>query len=313
MIDSTVVLFNARGERVELSPYGAAITAIYVRDRQGRVGNVTVDEGGSAGKVVGRYANRIANGRFALDGRVYQLATNEGSNTLHGGPDGFAKRVWKTGATRTSIDGSTMSVEFSLNSAAGDQGFPGNLSCNVVYSFDDEAALRIAYGATCDEPTVLNLTNHVYFNLSGDSSPSIASQRLWIASDEYTPVDRAMIPSGAIVPIAGTPRDFRKMRPIGTVAFDTNFVLDAFTGDLRVVAEAFDDESGRRLRVETTEPGLQLYTGKGNAFALETQHFPDSPNHANFPSTVLRPGQRFASTTVYRFMTTPSTELRTGD
>jgi aldose 1-epimerase len=303
VIKDTVVLFNARGERVELSPLGAGITGIYVRDRQGRVGDVSVDEGGSAGKVVGRYANRIAGARFALDGRVYQLAANEGANTLHGGPDGFTKRTWKTGATRTSIDGSTMSVEFSLNSPAGDQGFPGNLGCNVVYSFDDEAALRIAYGATSDAPTVVNLTNHVYFNLSGSVSPSIATQQLWIASDEYTPVDRAMIPTGEISPIAGTVRDFRKMRPIGNVAFDCNFVLDAFTGDLRVVAEAFDDASGRQLRVETTEPGLQLYTGKGNAFALETQHFPDSPNHPNFPSTALRPGQHFKSTTVYRFTT----------
>lgn len=303
MIEDTLVLFNARGERVELSPLGAGITAIYVRERHGRVAGVAVDEGGSAGKVVGRFANRIANGRFALDGRVYQLATNEGPNTLHGGPDGFAKRTWKAGPIRTSIDGKTMSVEFSLNSAAGDQGFPGNLTCNAVYSFDDEAALRITYGATCDEPTVINLTNHVYFNLSGCSNSSIASQQLWIASDEYTPVDRAMIPTGELEAIAGTERDFRKMRPIGKGAFDCNFVLDAFTGDLRVAAEAFDQSSGRRMRVETTEPGLQLYTGKGNAFALETQHFPDSPNHANFPSTVLRPGQRFVSATIYRFMT----------
>lgn len=304
MIKDTVVLFNARGERVELSPLGAGITAIYVRDGNGRVGDVVVDEGGSAGKVVGRYANRIAGGRFALDGRVYQLATNEGSNTLHGGPDGFTKRTWKTGPIRTSIDGSTMSVEFSLTSPAGDQGFPGNLGCNVVYSFDDEAALKISYGATSDEPTVINLTNHVYFNLNGPFGSSIASQQLWIASDEYTPVDRAMIPTGAIEPIAGTARDFRKMRPIGSTPFDCNFVLDAYSGDLRVVAEAFDEQSRRRLRVETTEPGLQLYTGKGNAFALETQHFPDSPNHPNFPSTALRPGQHFTSTTVYRFSTT---------
>lgn len=303
MTNDTVVLFNARGERVELSPNGAGITGIYVRDHYGRVADVAVDEGGSAGKVVGRFANRIANGRFALDGRVYQLAVNEGPNTLHGGPDGFAKRTWKTGPIRTSIDGKTMNVEFSLNSAAGDQGFPGNLTCNAAYSFDDQAALRISYGATCDAPTVINLTNHVYFNLSGGTSSSIASQQLWIASDEYTPVDRAMIPTGAVEPIAGTERDFRKPRPIGNVPFDCNFVVDAFTGALRVVAEAFDEQSGRRLRVETTEPGLQLYTGKGNAFALETQHFPDSPNHPNFPSTVLRPGQRFTSTTVYRFMT----------
>jgi aldose 1-epimerase len=301
VIKDAVVLFNAGGERVELSPDGAGITGIYVRDRHGRVADVTVDEGGSSGKIVGRYANRIANGRFALDGRVYQLATNEGPNTLHGGPDGFARRKWKAGPIRTSIDGKTMSVEFSLNSPAGDQGFPGNLSCNVVYSFDDETALRIVYGATTDAPTVVNLTNHVYFNLSAMGA-SITAQQLWIASDEYTPVDRAMIPTGKLAPIAGTPRDFRKMRAIGTYAYDTNFVLDAFTGELRVVAEAFDEGTGRRLRVETTEPGLQLYTGKGNAFALETQHFPDSPNHPNFPSTALRPGQHFNSTTIYRFV-----------
>ena len=303
MIESTVVLFNARGERVELSPIGAGIVGIFVRDRDGRVGDVTVAEGGSAGKVVGRFANRIANARFALDGRVYQLLANEGRNSLHGGPDGFANRTWKVGPIRTAIDGTTMSVEFSLQSPAGDQGFPGSLSCNAVYSFDDEGALRIVYGATTDAPTVLNLTNHVYFNLNAGAESSIASQKLWIASDEWTPVDRAMIPTGKLAPIAGSVRDFRRMRPIGNERYDCNFVLDAFTGDLRLVAEAYDDASGRRLRVETTEPGLQLFTGKGDSFALETQHFPDSPNHPTFPSTALRPGQRFASTTMYRFST----------
>lgn len=301
VIKSTVVLFNARGERVELSPQGAGIVGIFVRDGNGRIGDVVVDEGGSAGKVVGRYANRIAKGRLALDGRVYQLATNEGSTTLHGGPEGFAKRKWAVGPIRTAIDGKTMSVEFSLHSADGDQGFPGGLSCNVVYSFDDDGALRLTYAATTDAPTVLNLTNHVYFDLSAGVSSSIASQQLWIASDEWTPVDRSMIPTGKLAPIAGTVRDFRKMRPIGNELYDCNFVLEAYTGDLRVVAEAYDPESGRRLRVETTEPGLQLFTGKGTSFALETQHFPDSPNHANFPSTALRPGQRFSSTTIYRF------------
>ena len=298
---SVIVLFNSKGERVELSPQGAAIAGIYVRDRHGRVADVSVAAGGSAGKIIGRYANRIAKGRFALDGCVYQLATNEGSNTLHGGPEGFAKRTWSAGATRTAIDGKTMSVEFSLTSAGGDQGFPGTLSCNVVYSFDDDAALRITYGATTDAPTVLNLTNHVYFNLTGGVSSTVATQQLWIASDEYTPVDRTQIPTGAVAPIAGTSRDFRKMRPIGAEPYDCNFVLDAFNGALRVVAEAFDESTGRRVRVETTEPGLQLYTGNPKGFALETQHFPDSPNHPNFPTTALRPGQRFSSSTVYRF------------
>jgi aldose 1-epimerase len=302
LIDPRITLANERGERVELSPAGASILAIVVRDRVGRLANVAVAEGGSAGKTVGRYANRIANGRFTLDGRVYHLATNEGKNTLHGGPEGFSKRMW-TVAGRRKDESRLRQVrqEFTFHSPNGDQGFPGALACSVVYSFDNEGALRIDYAATTDAPTVVNLTNHVYFNLIGDSVASIADQRLQIAASYYTPVDKAMIPTGQIAPVARTLRDFRKMRAIGTEAYDCNFVLDGHTGELRRVAEARDERSGRIVTVETTEPGLQLFTGKAGAFALETQHFADAPNHSNFPSTALRPGQTFRSTTIYRF------------
>jgi len=296
---ATVTLVNAHGERVELSDEGAAIAGIFVRDRHGRVADVTVPEGGSAGKTVGRYANRIAGARFTLDGRVYHLLANEGRNTLHGGPDGFAKRTWQLARAR-SQERRTVSAEFALHSPSGDQGFPGALDCSVVYSFDDDSALRIEYAATTDAPTVINLTNHVYFNLRADGSP-VAVQKLRIAASSYTPVDAAMIPTGAIAPVERTSRDFRNLRPIGGEAFDCNFVLDGWDGELRFAAEACDEQSGRRLVVETTQPGIQLYTGKSDGFALETQHFADSPNHPNFPSTALRPGQTFRAVTLYRF------------
>ncbi|HVA34390.1 MAG TPA: aldose epimerase family protein [Candidatus Baltobacteraceae bacterium] len=294
-----MLLTNAHGERVELSPLGAAIAGIFVRDGRGRVSDVSVDEGGSAGKTIGRFANRIAKGRFTLDGRVYRLATNDGPNTLHGGPDGFAKRVWNAGPVRATNDSHGSSAEFTLQSDDGDQGFPGSLSCSVVYTFDDAGALRIDYRATTDAPTVINLTNHVYFNFSG--APTIARHRLRIAAAAYTPVDAALIPTGRVAPVAGTTRDFRAMRPIGDEAYDCNYVVDGWDGTLRAVAELLDEESGRKLSVLTTEPGLQLYTGKRSGVALETQHFPDSPNHPDFPSTALRPGQTFSSTTIYRF------------
>ncbi|MBV8491071.1 MAG: galactose mutarotase [Candidatus Eremiobacteraeota bacterium] len=299
MLNATVSLTNRHGERVDLSPLGAGIVGLHVRDKLGRISDVSVAEGGSAGKTVGRYANRIAGGKFALDGRVFRLATNEGKNTLHGGPEGFAKRKWDI-STKRSANGRTSSVEFVLNSVDGDQGFPGNLHCSVVYSLDDSSALRIDYTATTDASTVVNLTNHVYFNLSDGSLPA-AMHRLRVAASNYTPVDRANLPTGAIQSVAGTTFDFRRMRRIGNEAYDVNLVLDNWDGTLREVAEAFDEGTGRRVVVETTEPALQVYTGKPDAFALETQHFPDSPNHSNFPSTALRPGQTFTSTTVYRF------------
>lgn len=286
---------------MELTPDGAAIAGIFVRDRLGRIADVSVAAGGSAGKTIGRFANRIANGRLTIDGRVYRLATNEGANTLHGGPDGFSKRTWAVFSHDSGHNGATMQVEFALRSPDGDQGFPGNLRCTITYGFDDTGALRLDYGAVSDAPTAINLTNHAYFNLSGAAGSAVAAQQLRIAASSYLPVDGAMIPTGEVAAVAGTPLDFRSTRPIGTQAYDCTFVLDDWTGDLRHAAEAYDEASGRRLLVETTEPGLQLYTGKPGAFALEAQHFPDAPNHRDFPNTILRPGETFASTTIYRF------------
>jgi aldose 1-epimerase len=195
---------------------------------------------------------------------------------------------------------SAASVTFALRSPDGDQGFPGALECSVRYTWSNENALRIDYTATTDTPTVVNFTNHVYFNLTGEAGRSIAQHRLQLAASRYTPVDAESIPTGEVVAVDAL-RDFRTERDVGTAAFDCNFALDGYDGTLRYAATLTDPESGRTLVVETTEPGVQLYTGKPGAIALETQHFADAPNHPNFPSTVLRPGAAFASTTIYRF------------
>jgi len=290
----SITLTNRAGHRVTLDPLGAALSAIVVPDRAGREASVCVDAGGSAGKTIGRYANRIAGGSFVLDGTTYALLTNEGTTTLHGGPDGFSKRAWDVG------DVSAMSATFALRSPAGDQGFPGTLDARVRYTWSDDDALRIDYTATTDAPTVVNLTNHVYFNLSGVPGSPIAPYRLQLGASHYTPVDAAAIPTGAIAAVDAA-RDFRRERTVGAEIYDCTLVLDGWDGSLRVAGTLTDPQSGRRLVVETTEPGLQLFTGKPGAIALETQHFADAPHHPNFPSTVLRPGETFASTTVYRF------------
>jgi aldose 1-epimerase len=270
------------------------MTAIVVPGRDGNGVNVCADAGGSAGKIIGRYANRIAGGSFVLDGTTYTLATNEGPNTLHGGPDGFSKRTWdiaeQSGAT----------VTFVLHSPDGDQGFPGALECRVRYSWSDDNALRLDYTATTSKATVVNFTNHVYFNLSGDSSRAISAYRLQLAASAYTPVDDASIPTGEIVPVDAT-RDFRTERAVGTERYDYNFVVDGWDGSLRYAGMLSDPASGRTIVLETTQPGVQLFTGKPGAIALETQHFADAPNHPNFPSTTLHPGETFTSSTVYRF------------
>ena len=284
-----IVLENTRGDRVTLSALGAAITSIIVPDARGRKSEVTLAAGASAGKTIGRYANRIAGGRFDLDGHTYMLAVNEGPNTLHGGPDGFSKREWHVDAP----------AEFVLHSPDGDQGFPGAMECRVRYTWDDDCALRIDYFAEADKPTIINLTNHVYFNLYGQGD--IADHELRIDASSYTPLDAQLIPTGEIASVAGTPHDFRAMRPIGSQKYDVNFAVDGWNGQLRRVAEMRDRRSGRRLFVETTQPGLQLYTGHPGAVALETQHFADAPHDPNFPTTVLRPGEPFTASTVYRF------------
>jgi aldose 1-epimerase len=290
-----LTLTNRSGNHVVLNPAGAAITGIFVPDRAGRRSNISVDAGGSAGKTIGRYANRIAGGSFALDGTTYALLTNEGPTTLHGGPDGFSKRTWEV-ADRADDAG----VAFALHSPDGDQGFPGALDCRVRYTWSDDDALRIDYTASTDKPTVVNFTNHVYFNLSGGPGRSISSYVLRIAASAYTPLDDASIPTGAIVPVDAM-RDFRTARAVGTTAYDCNFALDGWDSSLRYAATLSDPESGRTIVVETTQPGLQLFTGKPGAIALETQHFADAPHHPNFPSTVLRPGEAFNASTIYRF------------
>jgi aldose 1-epimerase len=289
----TLTLTNSSGNRVSLTPLGAAMNAIFVPDRAGRSASVCADAGGSAGKTIGRYANRIARGSFVLDGTAAKLATNEGRNTLHGGPDGFSKRVWDV------AERSGASVTFALHSPDGDQGFPGALECRVRYSWSDDDALRLDYSATSDKPTVVNLTNHVYFNLSGDSNKPISAYQLQLSASAYTPVDDESIPTGEIVAVDPL-RDFRTARAVGTTVYDCNFVIDGWDGSLRYAGTLSDPESGRGLVVETTQPGVQLYTGKPGAIALETQHFADAPNRPNFPSTVLRPGETFTSTTIYR-------------
>lgn len=283
-----ITLENSRGARVTLNRLGAAIESIVVPDRDGNLGEVTVAAGASAGKTIGRYANRIAGGTFELDGQTYNLPTNEGRNTLHGGPDGFSKRVWE-------INGDL----FELHSPDGDQGFPGTLECRVRYTWGHDCSLTIVYSATTDKPTVINLTNHVYFNLSGWGG--IENHQLQVSASAYTPLDEELIPTGEIASVIRTPYDFRAMRALGAQKYDVNLVVDGWNNTLRRVAELRDANSGRRIVVETTQPGFQLYTGKEGAVAMETQHFADSPHRPKFPSTVLRPGETFRATTIYRF------------
>ena len=287
-VDLLAVLVNARGFTVELSSLGAAIASVKVPEER------TVAAGGSAGKTIGRYANRIARGTFELDGVRYALATNENGNTLHGGPAGFSKRLWGLDFS----DGAR--AQFSLHSPDGDQGFPGAMDCRVLYAWNDEGELRIDYAASSGKPTVVNFTNHVYFNLRGGGS--VEDYLLQVPASNYTVVDSGLIPTGEIAPVDGTPRDFGAARALGAGPIDCCFAIDGWDGTLRFAARLSDPDTGRGIEVHSTQPGMQLYTGKPGAVALETQHFADAPNHPNFPSTVLRPGQTLRETTIYRFL-----------
>ncbi|MEU2020669.1 aldose epimerase family protein [Streptomyces sp. NPDC016469] len=296
------------GTRVRVLTYGGIVQSAEVPDRDGVRAGIALGLPDLAsyqvytapyfGALVGRYANRIGGASFELDGRTHHLTRNEGRNQLHGGVRGFDKRVWNA---RAVPDG----VELSLVSADGEEGFPGRVELTAAYTLDEGGALRIAYRAVTDAPTVLNLTNHTYWNLAGADSGSALGQRLRIAAGAVTPVDEESLPTGEFLPVEGTRFDFREPRPVAK-GYDHNFVLDGTSP----AAELYDEGSGRVLTVTTTEPGLQLYTADhmdGRPFgpcagvALETQHFPDSPNRPEFPSTVLRPGEEFASTTVYGF------------
>ncbi|MGW1544230.1 aldose epimerase family protein [Streptomyces sp. NPDC002309] len=297
------------GVRVRVLSYGGIVQSVELPDRDGRTADVVLGFAGLEGylehpgpylgALVGRYANRIAGGRFPLDGLTYALAQNDGPNSLHGGERGFDKRVWDV----TPVE---HGLRLSRVSGHGEEGFPGRLEVSATYLLDDDGALRIAYEAVTDAPTVVNLTNHTYWNLGG--SGDAGGHELRIAAGRYTPMDGDAIPTGT-APVEGTRFDFRAARKTGS-GYDHNFVLDkGVTGTPVEVAELSDPASGRVLTVATTEPGIQLYTGEhlsgpfapGDGVALETQHFPDSPNRPEFPSTELRPGQVFRSETVYGF------------
>ncbi|MGC5035300.1 aldose epimerase family protein [Streptomyces sp. DT190] len=298
------------GVRVRVLSYGGIVQSVEVPDRAGRAAGVVLGfpdlDGYLArpepylGALVGRYANRIAGGRFPLDGRTYALETNDGPHSLHGGVRGFDKRVWDV----TPVE---HGVRLSRVSAHGEEGFPGRLEVSATYSLLAGGVLRIAYEAVTDAPTVVNLTNHSYFNLAG--SGDAGGHELRLAASRYTPVGADLIPAGGPADVSGTRFDFRTARKVGS-GYDHNFVLDKGVTDTAVeVAELHEPASGRVLTVATTEPGLQLYTADhlgepfapGDGVALETQHFPDSPNRPDFPTTVLRPGEVFRSETVYGF------------
>ncbi|MFF4094488.1 aldose epimerase family protein [Streptomyces sp. NPDC001834] len=305
------------GTRVRVLTYGGIVQSVELPDRDGVRAGVALGlpdaagyeafPGPYLGALVGRYANRIGGACFELDGRTHRLTRNEGRNHVHGGARGFDKRVWRA---REVAGG----VELSLVSEDGEEGFPGRLTVSAAYTLDERGALRIAYRATTDAPTVLNLTNHTYWNLAGAGAwastgdgGGALGQVLRIAAGRITPVDGESLPTGEFLPVDGTRFDFREPRPLAP-GYDHNFVLDG--PGAGPVAELYDPGSGRFLTVTTTEPGLQLYTadhfdgrpfGPCAGIALETQHFPDSPNRPGFPSTVLRPGEEFVSTTVYGF------------
>ena len=326
------ILTNKNGMEARITNYGGTVVTLKVPDRNGKMDDVVLGydtlDGYAAGKAyigatVGRYANRIAHATFVLDGITYTLSKNNGDNHLHGG---FNKRVWTAKDVSSS---SGQALELTYFSKDGEESFPGNLPVKVVYTLTDENELKIDYSATTDKDTVLNLTNHAYFNLAGQSNGDVLQQQIMIRADRFTPIDATSIPTGELRSVKGTPFDFSTLTAIGARidqddqqlkmgnGYDHNWVLNnEKPGSLFLAAQAFDPHSGRVLEVLTTEPGVQLYTGnfldgirgkdgkvynRRDAFCLETQHFPDSPNHSNFPTTELKPGQHFSSTTVYKF------------
>jgi len=332
---------NDHGLRVRFLSLGGVTTAIDVPDRTGRpddivLGLKTLREyetlPGHYGSITGRYANRIGGAQFTLGGQTYLLIANNGPNTIHGGPDALDRRVWTVSSTQAP-DG--VAATLSYVSQDGDQNFPGTLTTHVTYTLTNDDALRIDYGASTDKDTVINFTNHSYFNLAGNGSGSVMDQLLQVNADRYTPSGPDLIPTGEIAPVEGTPLDFRQMMPIGARlhspfqqmvnarGYDHNFVLNQRPGDsITFAARAYDPRTGRIIDCFTTEPGVQIYTSNGmngsvvgssgttyrqtEAFTLETQHFPDSPNKPNFPTTELKPGQNFRSTTIFRFSTDAS-------
>jgi aldose 1-epimerase len=331
-------LTNAKGMVVKIITLGGIITAIHVPDRSGKLADVVLGcnnvadyETKSAyfGALIGRWGNRIANAGFTLNGKTYKLAANDGPNSLHGGLKGFDKQIWAA----KEIDGGTgIGLELTYLSPDGEEGYPGNLSVTVTYTLTDDNAINISYSAATDQTTVVNLTNHSYFNLSGSGSGTIYDHIVQINADRYTPVNGALTPTGELAPVAGTPFDFRSPKVVNGGlrsshqqmvygrGYDHNFVLNRQSNSgLEMAARVYDPASGRTMEVWTTEPALQFYTGnfldgtvvgssgrlirQGDGFCMETQHYPDSPNQPDFPTTTLNPDETYQTTTVYKFGT----------
>ena len=320
-------LTNDKGLKARVMTYGATLVSLEVPDRKGKSGDIVLGHDALEGyiknnpyfgSIVGRYGNRIAKGRFVLDGITYELATNNGENHLHGGIKGYDKIVWKAEPVRGDGD---VGVKFSYLSKDGEEGYPGNLNITVVYTLTNDNELKISYEATTDKATPVNLTHHSYFNLAGEGD--VLAHELTINADAYTPVDAGLIPTGEIRPVKDSPFDFTTPHTMGERialvegGYDHNFVLRSGGGMMDLAARVVEPKSGRVMEISTTEPGLQFYsgnfldgtiTGKGGkaylkhyGFCLETQHFPDSPNKPNFPSTILRPGAVYKSLTIHKF------------
>jgi aldose 1-epimerase len=333
-------LTNCNQMEVKILTYGGILQSISVPDRHHKVANVAlgfdnlddyVAKSPYFGCITGRYANRIALGTFVLDGTTYHLPINNPPNSLHGGDKGFDKRVWDATPIKTT---STVGLELTYTSPAGEQGYPGKLEAKVTYTLTPKNQIVMDYHATTNAPTIVNLTNHTYWNLAGEGTSDIYDHVLQLKASHYTPVDKTLIPTGAIDPVAGTPLDFTNPTPIGDRirngfsqlvigrGYDHNWVLDRSgptDTSLILAARVKEPTSGRVLSIYTTEPGIQFYSGnfldgtlvgtsgnmyrQGDGFALETQHYPDSPNHSNFPSTVLRPGEEYTTQTIYQLST----------
>lgn len=323
-------LTNKNGLKAQLITYGAILVSLDLPDRNGAFADCVLgydafdnylSVGNYFGATIGRYGNRIAKGKFVLDGKTYKLAANNGPNHLHGGIVGYDKVLWKGEPVQ---DSTGVGVKFTYLSKDGEEGYPGNLDVAVTYVLNDQNELIISYEAKTDKPTVVNLTNHSFWNLTGGQR-DILGHELELAADRYTPVDDGLIPTGELVPVAGTPMTFLEPMAIGARiaqvpgGYDHNYVLTSGGGSLALAARVYEPESGRVMEISTLEPGIQFYTGnfldgtiigKGGrvyakhwGFCLETQHFPDSPNHPNFPTTVLRPGETYKTITVHRFST----------
>ncbi|MFJ4893110.1 aldose epimerase family protein [Streptomyces sp. NPDC088788] len=324
------------GTRLKVLSYGGIVQSLEIPDRHGRYRNVVLGFAGLDdyvakspyfGALIGRYGNRVAKGRFTLDGTTHQLSVNDGVNSLHGGAQGFDKRVWDVAGFTSGTD---VGLVLRYTSADGEMGYPGTLRTKVTYTLNRHGDWRVDYEATTDRATVVNLTSHVYWNLAGEGSGSVYEHELEIAAARYTPVDAGLIPTGELARVAGTPFDFRRAKTVGEdirvghqqllygQGIDHNWVLDkGISARPEHIATLRDPSSGRTLRISTTEPGLQFYSGnfldgtllgtgghlyrQGDALCLETQHFPDSPNHPSFPSTVLRPGRTYRTSTVHTF------------